>query len=172
MNEAYEYTIDKKSEGVYRFLRLLMLLLYVAFIGGFFGVVYYIRIIPVFALAPIFLWILIYFTWRYVKIEYKYSVDAGYLSLMVIYGGKTKKTKATFHIKDATAFLPLSEAEEALKDFKPKKTYNFLSSHKNPSDAYAFMINSKGKRTLALIEAPKPSVKAILYYADASLKNK
>lgn len=165
VNEIYEYTVDKKSEGGYKLSRFLMVTAYVIFMLALFVVVYVTRVIPAFALAPMFLWILILFTWRYVSIEYKYTVDAGVLKLFVIYGGKKQKLKAQFHIKEATAFFPLEGNEDALHRFKPAVTYNFLSSARSPKDAYAFLTEVDGIRTAALIEAPIPSKKAVLYYA-------
>ncbi len=170
VNELYEYTIDKKSEGNYKLARLGMVFLYVLFGVAFFVACYVSGFVPVFALAPIFIWMLEFFTWRYVSIEYKYTVEAGILKLIVIYGGKTQKEKASFRIKEAAAFVPLHEALDEIKIFSSKKTYNFLSSMKSAKDPYAFMIIKDGVRTVAMIEAPEPSRKAILYYATDEVR--
>ncbi len=169
-NELYEYTIDKKSEGLYKLARLGMVLLYGLFGLAFFILCYTTRLIPVFAAAPLLIWILSLFTWRFVSIEYKYTVEAGMLNLIVVYGGKTQSKKASFHIKDAAAFVPLHEAMDEIKIFKAKKTYNFLSSMKHAKDPYAFMIVKDGVRTTALLEVPAPSKKAILYYASEGVR--
>ena len=171
-NEACEYTVSKKSEGGYRLHRLAMLLFYVVFIAAFFVTLYKIGIIQVFALAPLLLWILIFFTWRYVSVEYKYRVESGKLIFFNVYGSKTHKQKATFHLKAAEAFLPLEEAKTLIDEYKPQKTYSFLSSAKAPKDAYAFMIKDNGKRTLVLLEAPLSPRKEIVYYLSDAVKGK
>lgn len=170
VNEIYEYTVDKKSEGKYKLARFLMVALYVLFMLALFVVVYVTRLIPAYALAPMLLWILILFTWRYVSIEYKYTVDAGMLKLFIVYGGKKQKLKAEFHIKEAVAFFPISGNEDAVRNFDPKLTYNFLSSARSPKDAYAFLTEADGRRVAALIEAPPPSKKAVLYYAGDEVR--
>ncbi len=169
-NEIYEYTVRKKSEGNYKLARLGMVLFYVLFAGAFFAVCYVTRLIPVFAMCPVLLWILSLLTWRYVDIEYKYTVDAGMLRLYAVYGGKKAKEKAAFHIKDAAAFIPLHEALDEIQIFKAEKTYNFLSSVKSAKDPYGFMIVQNGVRTIALIEVPATSEKAIMYYATDSVR--
>ncbi|MBR2465910.1 MAG: hypothetical protein IKB38_03140 [Clostridia bacterium] len=169
-NEAYEYTVDKKREGWYLLARCLMITLYLLFLVAFF-VAAYLTAIQIFALAPIFLWMLVFFTWRFVSIEYKYTVEAGFLTLITVYGGKKSKVKARIHIKDATAFVPLDEARAAIRSFSPSVTYSLLSSSKSPKDAFALFTEQDAKKVLVLIEAPAPSVKAILYYANSDVKS-
>ena len=170
VNEVYEYTVDKKREGCYGLARIFMIIFYLLFLVAFF-VVAYLTAIQIFALAPIFLWMLIFFTWRFVSIEYKYTVESGFLTLITVYGGKKQKIKARIHIKDATAFLPLEDAKAAIRDFSPGKTYNVLSSSKAPKDAFALFVNEGSGRVLVLLEAPPPSKKAILYYANSDVKS-
>lgn len=171
VNEVYEYTVDKKREGGYLLARCLMITLYLLFLVAFF-VVAYLTAIQIFALAPIFLWMLIFFTWRFVSIEYKYTVESGFLTLITVYGGKKSKVVARIHIKDASAFLPYSESCELLRSFSPNVTYNLLSSSKSPKEeAFALLTKVGNKNVLVLIEAPAPSVKAILYYANSDVKS-
>ncbi len=170
VNEVYEYTVDKKREGRYLLARILMIMLYLLFLVAFF-VAAYLTVIQIFALAPIFLWMLIFFTWRFVSIEYKYTVESGFLTLITVYGGKKSKVKARVHIKDATAFIPLDGARDAIRSFSPSVTYNFLSSSKSPKDAFALFTKEGARNVLVLIEAPAPSVKAILYYASPEVRS-
>ncbi len=170
VNELYEYTVTKKAEGKYLMLRLFMVLLYAVCVGAFFLVCYITRLIPVFALCPLLLWVLVFFTWRYVSIEYKYTVEAGMLRLYTVYGGKLVKETASLHIKEASGFVPIRESREQLDAFGAKITYDLLSSESAPKDPYALLITKNGIKTAALIEAPEPSKKAILYYASESVR--
>ena len=166
-----EYTVKKKSEGKYKLSRIMMIAFYFLFVLAFFVAAYKSGFIQTFAMAPIFLWILIYFTWRYVSIEYKYTVEAGMLTTYIVYGEKKKKKTASYHIKEASAFLPLSEAGDAIKSFVPKKTVSMLVSKKKPMEPYAFMIEAGGERVLLLLEAPENPRKAIRYYLSDAVKN-
>ena len=56
---TYEYGVDKKREGSLKLLANLLIVLYIVFVVGTFGILYWIRLIPVGALIPVFLWMLI-----------------------------------------------------------------------------------------------------------------
>ncbi len=172
VNELYEYTVTKKSEGKYLLKRVGMVLFYILCTSVFFLICYITRLIPVFALCPLLLWMLEFFTWRYVSIEYKYTVEGGMLRLYTVYGGKTIKEQAKFHIKEAVGFIPLEDPGDRLADFGAKRTYDLRSSEKAPKDPYAFLIIGDGVKTAVLLEAPEPSKKAILYYAAEQVRNK
>ena len=64
-----EFSYDVKSEGRIKTLRTLAVIGYIAFVAAFFLVCYISRVIPVFALAPILTWILVFFTWGLVKFD-------------------------------------------------------------------------------------------------------
>ncbi len=170
VNELYEYTVTKKAEGKYLFLRIGMIIFYIFATAAFFTACYLTRIIPIFALCPLLLWILIFFTWRYVSIEYKYTVESGMLKLYTVYGGKKEQELAAFHIKEALGFISIEDSKEKLTGFNAKSTLNLLSSEKEPKDPYALLIIKDGVKTAALIECPEPSKKAILYYAQEDVR--
>ena len=170
VNEVYEYTVDKKSEGKHRLARLGMIALYVTFLVGAFAVVMKTRLYPTFAIAPLLLWILILATWRYVSIEYKYTVASGMLELFTVYGGKKRKRMLSLRIKEIAWFLPLPDAADKIKEFAPTKRYDLRPSRTSVEDVYAVLAEVDGKRVLALIEAPKPSKKEILYYATEEVR--
>ncbi len=170
VNERYEYTVTKHPEGSYLFKRAGMVCFYVLCASAFFLACYLTRLIPVFALCPLLLWILIFFTWRYVNIEYKYTVESGMLRLYTVYGTRTLRENASFHIKDALGFIPLDKSADKLTVFGAEKVYDMRSSSVSPKNPYALLIIKDGIRTAALIEAPAPSVKAVLYYAQDSVR--
>ncbi len=171
MGETYSYTVDKKSEGKYKLARFLRVLFYALFLIAFFDVCYVTKLIPVFAVAPLLVWMLVFFTWRFVSIKYKYTVESGMLKLIVIYGGKKEKVKIILHIKEIKAFLPKESSYDAVKNFNPNKIYNLLSSQRTADEAYVLLTEFDGKRVEALIEAPAVSRKAILYYATDTVRN-
>lgn len=56
----YEYTVEQKCEGKWRFRKALMLTLYILYTLAYFLIIYITRIIPLGALIPVTLWILIF----------------------------------------------------------------------------------------------------------------
>ena len=57
------FSYQKKNEGTVKLKRSLMVLGYVLYLVVFFLACYLSKLIPVFALAPLTLWIIIFFTW-------------------------------------------------------------------------------------------------------------
>ena len=72
MFTTYEYVVAQKAEGRFLLRKLLFLLLYVVYIVSLLLVGVITRIgIPLLALVPVTTWILVFFTWRYAKVEYE-----------------------------------------------------------------------------------------------------
>ncbi len=157
-----EYACSQKNEGKWLIYKLLLLLLYATYTIVYLYVIVKIGFVPLGALIPITLWIMIYFTWRYTSPDYKYTIDAGDLTFYVSYGKKThKKFKA--HIKDVIAIAPREKIREHLNGIKPKKIYNALSS-KHESDAYAIVFKKETKVCIFYLKATRDTVKALHYY--------
>ena len=111
---AAEYAYEKRSEGRLKTAKILLLLLYVAFVGGFFGFCVGTRIVPLFAVCPIFLWILVFFTWPIVKFDIHYSFDPGTLVFSKVYRslkGNTKKPLSEVKVSSATRIAPYDGEE-------------------------------------------------------------
>ena len=99
-----EYAYEKRAEGSLRIKKILLIVLYVAFVGGFFGFCVGTRIVPLFAVAPIFLWILIFFTWPLVKFDITYTFAHGELEFAKTYTAlKGRKVKNLLSIKVSSA---------------------------------------------------------------------
>ena len=89
-----------------------MLLFKLLAIAGYFlfAVAYFvvcITLLPIhlYAVAPIFLWILVFFTWRYVSYDYYFEFKSGTLELGTIRGsakGRKRRVRRAVHIKDAS----------------------------------------------------------------------
>jgi hypothetical protein len=161
----YEYTVEQKSEGKYRLLKYLMLAIDAVFVGAYFLIIYITRIIPLGALIPVFLWMLIFFTWRYVKPEYRHTVSDAHLSFRILYRGKAKKDIFRTRICDAEAIIPIDEAHLAtLRDFAPEISYNALPALTSP-DAYVMLFRTAdGKRAEFRFRATEQALKSLKFY--------
>ena len=160
----YEYTVEQKNEGKWKIRKALMLTLYVLYTIVYFLIIYITRVIPLGALIPVTLWILIFFTWRYVKPEYKYHIESSFLTFTVVYGGRTKKEILKTKICDADYILPLAEAEGVIRDFEPQLKYNALP-FVGCDDAYAMLYtDNSGKRCLFTFKATAQALKSLRFY--------
>ena len=147
--ESYEYVIKPKKDGKNRTRRALLLLLYVAFVIAwlFFG--FFTRIlVPLLALIPLTTWMLVFFTWRYVNVEYEYSVESGVVTFSKIYGGRSRRAVLSFDLRDAEVILPLGEhsTRRALDDFDPRREYFFAESEETPDSFVALCTDEDGEK--------------------------
>ena len=104
-----QYAYEKRAEGVLRLKKILLICLYVAFFGGFFAFCVGTRLVPLFAVAPILLWILIFFTWPLVKFDISYTFERGELRFCKVYNslrGRKEKPIVSIKVSSATRIAP------------------------------------------------------------------
>ena len=112
---TYEYGAEQKSEGKFRTMRMLMLCGYILYAIVYFVIIYITRIFPLGALIPLTLWIIVYFTWRYTKPDYRYVIEHGDMTFSISYGKKKRgkrsvcsfKVSGAVRVKDQAQFHPL-----------------------------------------------------------------
>lgn len=146
-----EYVYEKQSKGKVKLQRTLMICFYVVFVLAYFLFCYISRIIPLFAMAPIFLYILYLFTWRLVKYDCYWEFRSGELTAGTVRVGKTKKRVPVvkLRVKEALAIGPLNSISDL---GEAKKIYDFSESP--TSDKRIYVIFEKdGVRSALLIEA-------------------
>ena len=160
---TYEYVVEQKIEGKWKIKKLGMLLLYVAFIAAWFFFGFWSHLFPLLALMPITLWMLVFFTWRYVKVEYEYSMTSGDAVFSNIYGSRSRKKIVEFRLKDCSLIAPLETHGHKVRDFEPEKVYRALSSQK-AQDAYFALFEKDGKRSVVYFEAMAKALKICRFY--------
>lgn len=167
MNEFsnYEYVVAQKNEGKWRVRRLGLVFLYIAFVIGWFVFGFISNLFPLMALIPVTLWILVFFTWRYVNVEYEYAVVSGIVTFSNIYGNKSRRTVKEFAIRDCSLIAPLSESADKIRAFAPECTINALSSAE-AEDAYValFADANSGKHIAVCFEATEKMLKICRFY--------
>jgi hypothetical protein len=143
-----------------------MISLYVAF-----GLVYFfglaaIHMYPLMALIIFFEWMLVFITWRYVSIEYTYSIVSGNMTFYEVYGGKKKKALLEKRVKSFIEIKPLDETEKALLQKRSfNKTYSFVRSKSDDTDVYfAIFADENGTESIVYFEAINQSLKILKYY--------
>ena len=121
MNEfsTYEFAVSQKITGKWLAARAGLIAFYCLYpvIVLLFGMKYSI-VAPLLAFIPISLWIIIFITWRYVAIDYEYSVTSGTLTFTKIYGNRSRRKIFEMKLKDAVRIAPLDLEIEGLNDSK------------------------------------------------------
>lgn len=170
---TYEFVVAQKAEGRFLRRRILFILMYAVYVVAFLAVGVITRIgVPLVALVPVTTWILIFFTWRYVQVEYEYSITSGILVFTEVYGGRSRKKMMQVTLKDAVAILPLSDprTEAQVERFAPDIVYSAIPSVK-AEDTYVLLyvdendkVKGKGKHVAFTFVATTQALKVMKYY--------
>lgn len=163
----FEYGAMKKSEGYIKKRKILLIAVYLVFTGAAFGAVIASKLLPVGAIVPFLLYILVLATWRYTQVDYKYIIETGNLTLTRKYGNSKPQELTKFKLKTAELIAPMRENEGKIRDFEPEIVYDALPSV-SCEDAYVILFrNDEGKRCAMYIEVSKASLKALRYYNES-----
>ena len=172
MNEfsTYEYVVERKNKGSNKLKPVLFILGYVVLAIGLLLFAVKSKLgAPLVALAPLALWIAVFLTWRYTKIEYEYSITSGILTFSEIYGGRSRKVITEFKLKDCLAIAPLSELGKRDAEETHIK-YSALSDLNSPSAYFASFDDEKGRRCVFLFEATEKALKICRFYNPSHTK--
>ena len=161
---SYEYSAEQVNEGKWKIYRLLLIIFYIAFVSAYFLAIYISGIFTLGAFIPVALWLLIFLTWRFVKPDYKYIIESGYLTFRIVYGGRTKKDIVKLHIKDAYLIGRVENNQAKIEGFAAVKQYSALPSANCP-DAYAVLFYEKNNTpSVFYFRATSQALKVLSFY--------
>ena len=176
MNEftTYEFAVGQRIEGKWKLARFGLISLYVLYVLSLLILGFTAKIIlPLLALIPVTTWILVFATWRFVSVEYEYSITSGELTFSKIYGGRSRRTILTFSLRDAVRIAPLDNGEESekAKAYRPEHEFSAISSLYAPDIYYAIFEHelreggkTKKRRTIFYFEATAKSLQICRFY--------
>lgn len=169
-NQNYaEFSVKKEPRGRYRLIRLAVILGYAIILGGL-CVLLAIKFPMGIAILPIIGWMLVFFTWRYVSIDYKYIVDHATFTVTVVYGGKSERALVKFATKDLERVEPFESFEKGDTD-----SYTIIDARPSEDcvDAYAAVgRDHNGRATVLFFRATNGLIKALRFYNKASVLQK
>ena len=149
---ACEYSYSRRSEGKRLWIRVAAILGYALFVGAYFVAAYVSRFIPLFALCPVALWMLIYFTWPIVSYDYYFTFAKGTLTI----GKQRRKSKRPvqvpmleIRVREADKICRIPAGRVKLSGVL--KYYDF-SGTANSTERIAILITKDGKKCAALVE--------------------
>ena len=162
-----EFTYEKKNEGKVRLARTLMVCGYILYIAAFFLVCYLTRVIPVFAIAPLTLWIIVFFTWKLVKYDCYFEFKAGMLELGSVKvnkkGVRRKNPQVTIHVKEALSAELYNPSSDDLKTVE--KVYD-LSASQSSDKRILIIFEKNGKRQAAIFEGTEKIANLIASFCE------
>ena len=150
MNEftTYEHAVSQKIEGKWLLARIGLVFLYVSLTVVILLCGICTRIfVPLLALTPVFIWILVFITWRFVSVDYEYSITSGTLTFAKIYGNRSRRTFLEIELRQASRIAPLDNGTWTAQADKwhPEREFSAISSLKAP-DIYFILFEFKDKK--------------------------
>lgn len=171
-----EFVTSKTKEGIYKTKRTLAVIGYVLFVVLYVVLCATVKmLLPFIALTPLFLWMLIYFTWWTVSVDYRYTVDAATLVAKSVYGDRYERTLFEGKIKDFSLVAPKNdEYLSAFDEFANDASVIDITSGSKAYDVYfALHTDEKGNKNIVVFEMTSQALGAIRYYnASATVVSK
>lgn len=159
------YGVKKKPEGRYGLSRGLMVCAYILFVIVYAGFFISMNILPIIALAPVFTWILVFSTWRYVSIEYEYYILDGEFKMLEVYGSKSMRELCRVRISAMKKIAPYRGGYIADADAVTlENRIESVSSMASPDIYYGIFEGSDGMDMVVFFEATEKTLKVIRYY--------
>lgn len=168
----YEITVSQAKTTSLKLKKLLLILAYVIYAAGalFLGSATKL-LLPLLALIPITLWIIVFFTWRFTQVQYEYSFFSGEMTVSRILGDRFRKTLAKVRISDLTAVLPYEdEFADSINRFGAENAI-FAASDAAAPELYAALWKDPdtGKRYFLTFEPDAHALKILRYYNASAL---
>ena len=146
-----EFSYEQKNEGKVKVKRTLMVVGYILFILSFFVLCLWSKILYLFAIGPLLLYILVLCTWRLVKYDCYWEFGQGILDIGTVKVGKNGRRKTpriSIHVKEACD-IGYYESPEQIRS--AEKVYDFSASPRSDKRIY-LIFNENGKTAAAIIE--------------------
>ena len=163
---VYEYVVSPAKQPIWRLKRVLAIIGYIAYAVIVFSVGAMTKLLmPMMALVPLTTWMLVWFTWGFVSVEYEYSFVSGTMTLTKILAGRRRKKVVDIHIKEMHVIAPFDgDYIKQAEQYAPEKTYDFTSSMQSPDLYFALFETEQGRRGIVYFEATKQALKILRYY--------
>ncbi len=157
-----EYVVGQRAEGGNLRLRLLLILGYILFAAAYFIAALVTGLVPLVAVLPVFLWIVVHYTWRYACIEHAVRVGQGTLTVEDILKDGKRIPKLTVSLKEARELLPAAEADVTKAREAGLTVYDYRGSV-HASDAYRFLFTDQKNRPSVIYVKTTPELLRALY---------
>jgi len=145
----------------------------VLFLAVFISSFTVLKVVP--AIVPFLLFgvcAVVWYLWRFVSVEYEYTVLQGEMTFDVIYGRRQRKTLYTAKLNRVTELAPVGEKRSAADFQGITREYFFAGAFSRPGTWYAVVEEEKGGRTLVFFEMTEKTEKVLRFYQPRAFLNR
>ncbi len=165
-----EFAKPVENKGKYKIKRWLFILLYVAFAGGYLYLALGLtKAAAIIAILPLLIYILFLATWRYCNFEWLIRVNVGKITIYHVYN-KKEKEKHSFQAKSILSALP--DTAENFESLKADATVMDFRTAPDEREAYLFLYEEAGKKTLVRASVCRAVIVAAHRYSDKVVVDK
>lgn len=107
---------------------------------------------------------LMWFLWRFVAVEFEYTILQGEINFDVIYGRRSRKSFYSAPIRNMEKIASPASPSHASDLASADKTVFAASRMENPNTRYALVREENGKRTLLYFEITEKAEKSLRFY--------
>ena len=171
---AYEYVVSEKKSAALLFKRISLILVYVIWATAFLLVGVTTKLlVPLMALVPLTLWILVFLTWRFTQIEYELSFFSGVLTVSRIYGGRTRKKLEEITIRNLSGVYPCEEPyTDTINSFGFEKELFAAGDPASQNLWAALWKDEDGVKRVLWFEGNEKAIKIFRFYNSSVVANK
>ena len=169
MNElqTYETLIRQKSTGRALLPRIFLILVYLVWVTLWLALLlrFHFRI-PLVLLGPLTTLPLILITWKYVQVEYEYTIGGGTFFLAKVYGKKKRKPLLEAELKSALLIAP--RTEEFMEKAERMGVDEVIWAVSSPESERIWMLlyeeEESKERILLFFEGEERSIRLLRHY--------
>ena len=168
----YEYVVAEQSSTILTLKKIGLVALYVFWVLGWLilgGVIK--LILPLLALIPVTLWMLVFFTWRLTQVAYEYSFFGGTLKVSRILGERSRRNLAEIKISSLSAVYPCNgEYDLEIRSFSADKVIFAASSKDAPGLMAALWKEEDGQKRILYFEMDDKAQRILRCYNSGALR--
>ena len=161
------YGVKKKNDGPLLLKKALLILAYLAFVMIFaafcFGLILPVKLPPLFALVIVFTAIIVFFTWRYVQVEYEYIILDGEFRMLEIFGAKQMRELCKLRVSAMKKIAPYRDEFKSDADALPADARILSVSSLSAPDVYYAIYDDNGSPRVVFFEATENTIKILRY---------
>ena len=163
----YEYTISEQKNIALVFKKFSLISLYVFWVVGLLVLGAQIKLIlPLLALIPITLWMLVFFTWRLTQVDFEYSLFAGEMTVSRVLGGRSRKVLAKVRLRDLCDVYSCHDETsiDRIAAFDADRIIFAASSKTAPTLCAALWKDEHDQKNLLFFDCNEKAAKILRYY--------